>query len=178
MMRPAAKVIAACRGDSHGAVSMPDEFGSRWGTGEVQPTSVGLFNGEGQPVEHPRTFDPFNVRVNLTAHAPIQDSVLVARIDQIGGHTVWHSLSRRNGVTIGLIDGSATAEISFDAPPLLEGTYELTLGITDHTEVHPDDWWERRIRFDARQFAKSDHGVVSIPTSWKIEGASSLVELG
>ena len=178
MIGPAAEVIAAYRGDSHDAVSMPDEFGSRWGTGEIQITSVGLLDNEGQPVEHPRTFDLLNVRVNLTAHAPIQDSVLVARIDQLGGHTVWQSSSRRNGVSIGLINGSATAEISFDAPPLLEGTYELTLGITDHTEVHPYDWWERRIRFDVRQFANSDHGVVSIPTSWKIEGASSIVELG
>ena len=50
-----------------------------------------MIDGEGQPVEHPRTLDPMTIRVNVTARAPTQDSVLVAKIDQLGGHTVWQS---------------------------------------------------------------------------------------
>jgi len=178
MIGPAAEVISAYRGDSHDAVTTPEEFGSRWGSGEIQITSVDLFDGDGQAVQHPRTLDPLSVRVNLTAHAPIQDSVIVAKIDQLGGHTVWQSSTRRNSVSIGLIKESASVELKFPTLPLLEGTYELTLGITDQTEVQPYDWWERRIRFDVRQYVNSDHGVVHIPTQWHVQGADEIAQLG
>ena len=178
MIGPAAEVISAYRGDSHDAVTTPEEFGSRWGSGEIQISSVEMFDGERQPVEHPRTLDPMTIRVNVTAHAPVQDSVLVAKIDQLGGHTVWQSSSRRNGVSVGLIKDAATIELKFPALPLLEGTYELTLALTNQTEVQPYDWWERRIRFDVRQYVSGDHGVVHIPTTWTVEGASDIVQMG
>ena len=146
--------------------------------GEIQITSVDLSDGDGQAVQHPRTLDSLTVKVNLTAHALIQDSVLVAKIDQLGGHTVWQSSTRRNGVSIGLIKDSASVELKFPALPLLEGTYELSLGITDQTEVQLYDWWERRIRFDVRQYVNSDHGVVHIPTKWHVQGADEIVQLG
>ena len=178
MIGPAAEVISAYRGDSHDAVTTREEFGSRWGSGELQIASVDLTDGDGQVVQHLRTLDPFTVRVNLTAHAPVQDSVLVAKIDQLGGHTVWQSSTRRNGVSIGLIKDAASVQLKFPALPLLEGTYELTLGITNQTEVQPYDWWERRIRFDVRQYVSGDHGVVHIPTTWTVEGASDIVQMG
>lgn len=175
---PAADVISEYRGDSHEAVKNPDEVGSRWGSGEIQITSVELLDANGEPVEHPRTLDPVTVRVHVTAHAPIQDTVLVAKIDQLGGHTVWQSSTRRNGVSIGRIENTATIDLAFPSLPLLEGTYELTLAITNLTEIQPYDWWERRIRFDVRQYVNADQGAVHIPTEWTVSGASEIVQLG
>ena len=175
---PSADVISEYRGDSHEATKNPDEIGSRWGSGEIRITSVELLDGVGAPVEHPRTLDPFTIRVHVNAHAPIQDTVLVARIDEMGGHTVWQSSTRRNGVSIGRIDATASIDLSFDALPLLEGTYELTLAITNQTEIQPYDWWERRIRFDVRQYVNADQGVIHIPTQWTVNGADEIVQLG
>ena len=175
---PATDVISQYRGDSHEATRNPDEIGSRWGSGEIQITSVELLDGAGAAVEHPRTLDPFTIRVHVSAHAPIQDTVLVAKIDQMGGHTVWQSSTRRNGVSIGRIENTATVELAFPSLPLLEGTYELTLAITNQTEIQPYDWWERRIRFDVRQYVNADQGVVHIPTTWSVTGASEIVQLG
>lgn len=175
---PAAEVISEYRGDSHEAKKTPDEIGSRWGSGEAQITRVETLDGNRQPVEHPRTLDPLTVRVYLTAHAPIQDSVLIARIDQLGGHTVWQSSTRRNGVTIGRIESNATVDLHFPSLPLLEGTYELTVALTNQTEIQPYDWWERRIRFDVRQYVNADQGIVSIPTTWAVTGADDIIQLG
>ena len=175
---PAADVISEYRGDSHEAAKNPDEIGSRWGSGEIQITRVELLDGDNTPVEHPRTLDPLTVRVHLNAHAPIQDTVLVARIDEMGGHTVWQSSTRRNGVSIGRIDATASIDLTFDALPLLEGTYELTLAITNQTEIQPYDWWERRIRFDVRQYVNADQGVIHMPTQWTVNGADEIVQLG
>ena len=178
MIGPAAEVISAYRGESHDAKKSDDEFGSRWGSGEIQITSVELIGSDGERVEHPRTLDPLTIRVHVVAHAPIQDTVLVAKIDQLGGHTVWQSSTRRNGVSIGRIEQSATIDLAFPELPLLEGTYELTLAITNQTEIQPYDWWERRIRFDVRQYINADQGVVHIPTTWTVDGASDIVQLG
>jgi ABC-2 type transport system ATP-binding protein len=175
---PSADVISQYRGDSHEALKNPDEIGSRWGSGEIQITEVELLDGSGVAVEHPRTLDPFTIRVHVTAHAPIQDTVLVAKIDHVGGHTVWQSSTRRNGVSIGRIENTAIIDLAFPALPLLEGTYELTLAITNQTEIQPYDWWERRIRFDVRQYVNADQGVVHIPSSWTVTGANEIVQLG
>ena len=69
-------------------------------------------------------------------------------------------------------------DLTFPALPLLEGTYELTLALTNQTEVQPYDWWERRIRFDVRQYVSGDHGVVHIPTTWSVDGADDIVQMG
>ena len=175
---PAADVISEYRGDSHEATKTPNEIGSRWGSGEIQITRVELLDGESQVVEHPRTLDPFMVRVHINAYSPVQDTVLVARIDELGGHTVWQSSTRRNGVSIGRINGSATVTLGFPALPLLEGTYELTLAITNQTEIQPYDHWERRIRFDVRQYSTADNGVMHIPSTWAVSGADQTVQLG
>ena len=178
MVGPAAEVISAYRGDSHEARKAPDEIGSRWGSGEIQITRVDLLDGDERPVEHPSTNEPLTIRVDITAHAPVQDTVLVAKIDQLGGGTVWQSSTRRNGVSIGRIDDGARVDLVFPQLPLLEGTYELTLAITNQTEIQPYDWWERRIRFDVRQFVNADQGLVHIPTQWTVTGASDIVQLG
>jgi len=178
MVGPAADVISAYRGDSHDAAPDPDEIGSRWGSGAIQISSVELLDSTGTPVTHPRTGDALNIVVHLSAHAPVQDSVLVARIDELGGHTVWRSSSRRNGVSIGRIGGSADVTLGFPALPLLEGTYELTLAITNQTEIQPYDHWERRIRFDVRQYSTADNGVMHIPSTWAVSGADQTVQLG
>ena len=175
---PAADVISAYRGDSHDAAPDPDEIGSRWGSGEIQISSVDLLDSVGNLVTHPRTGDALNIVVHLSAHAPVQDTVLVARIDELGGHTVWRSSSRRNGVSIGRIDGSADVTLGFPSLPLLEGTYELTLAITNQTEIQPYDHWERRIRFDVRQFSTADNGVMHIPSTWAVSGADQTMQLG
>jgi len=178
LIGPAAEVISAYRGDSHEATKNLDEIGSRWGSGEIQITLVELIDASGDLVESPPTSRPLTIRVHVDAYAPVQDTVLVAKIDQLGGHTVWQSSTRRNGVSIGRIEKSATIDLNFPSLPLLEGTYELTLAITNQTEIQPYDWWERRIRFDVRQFANADQGLVHIPTQWTVTGASDIVQLG
>jgi hypothetical protein len=109
---------------------------------------------------------------------PLQDTVVVVRIDSLTGGTIWGTSTRRNGRTIGLIDGPASVKIEIPSLPLLEGIYDLSVGIMDSTEVHPYDFWERRIRFEVRQFKSYDNGLVSIPAEWTITGARGVVQSG
>ena len=178
MIGPAAEVISAYQGDSHQAERVEGEQGSRWGSGEAQIVGVSLIDAEGNYGALLTTHERATINVDVTAHTPLQDTVVVVRIDSLSGATVWETSTRRNGRTIGLIDGPASVKIAIPSLPLLEGVYDLTVGIMDSTEVHPYDFWERRIRFEVRQFKSYDTGLVSIPAEWTISGARGVVQSG
>lgn len=178
MIGPSAEVISAYLGDSHQAERVEGEQGSRWGSGEGQIVAVDLRdrNGESQSVLN--TLEPASIHVELTAHTPLQDTVVGVRIDSLSGVEVWSTSTRRNGRTIGLIDGPASVDVAIASLPLLEGVYDLTVSLTDHTEIHPYDHWDRRIRFEVQQFKSYDHGLTSIPTEWTITGARGALQTG
>jgi len=178
MIGPAAEVISAYLGESHQAERVEGEQGSRWGSGEAQIVRVSLIDADGNDGALLTTHEPATINVDLTAHTPLQDTVVVVRIDSLSGSTVWETSTRRNGRTIGLIDGPASVKIAIPSLPLLEGVYDLTVGVMDSTEVHPYDFWERRIRFEVRQFKSYDTGLVSIPAEWTISGARGVVQSG
>ena len=69
-------------------------------------------------------------------------------------------------------------DLSIASLPLLEGVYDLSVALTDHTEVHPFDHWERRVRFEVRQFRSYDSGLVHIPAEWTISGTKGVVQSG
>jgi ABC-2 type transport system ATP-binding protein len=178
MLGPAAEVIAAYQGESHQAQRVEGEQGSRWGSGEAQIVAVELRDGDGSPQTLLSTLEPASIHVELTAHTPLQDTVVGVRIDSLAGVEVWSTSTRRNGRTIGLIDGPASVDIAIASLPLLEGVYDLTVSLTDHTEVHPYDHWDRRVRFEVRQYRSYDHGITSIPTEWTITGARGALQTG
>ena len=83
---------------------------------------------------------------------------------------VWGTNTRRSGRTIGLLDGPARVDIAIASLPLLEGVYDLTVALTDHTEMHPYDHWERRVRFEVRQYRSYDAGSCTSPPSGRSPG--------
>lgn len=178
MIGPSAEVISAYQGDSHDAKRVEGEQGSRWGSGEAQIVAVELRDAAGNPQAVLTTLEAATIHVDLTAHTPLQDVVVAVKIDSLAGGPVWGTSTRRSGKTIGLIDGPASVDIAIPSLPLLEGVYDLTVALTDHTEVHPYDYWERRVRFEVRQYKSYDTGMVSIPAEWTITGARGVVQSG
>ena len=178
MLGPAAEVISAYQGDSHQAERVEGEQGSRWGSGEAQIVGVTLRDGYNNVNSVLTTHEAATIDIGISAHTPLQDTVVVVRIDSLAGSTVWETSTRRNGRTIGLIDGPANVKVAIPSLPLLEGVYDLTVGLMDSTEVHPYDFWERRIRFEVRQYKSYDNGLVSIPAEWTITGARGVVQSG
>jgi ABC-type polysaccharide/polyol phosphate transport system ATPase subunit len=178
MLGPAAEVISAYQGDSHRAERVEGEQGTRWGSGEAQIVAVELRDRAGEPKSVLNTLEPASIHVELTAHSPLQDTVVGVRIDSLSGVEVWSTSTRRNGRTIGLIDGPASVDVVIPSLPLLEGVYDLTVSLTDHTEVHPYDHWDRRVRFEVQQFKSYDRGLTSIPTEWTITGARGALQTG
>jgi len=178
MVGPAGEVISAYSGQSHNAVRVEGELGARWGSGEAEITSVKLLGADGQPLDVLTTHDPLTIAIDFRTFRPLQDIVVNMRIDTMNGHAVWGTSTRRCSKAIGLVDGEARAVMTMPHFPILEGTYELTLAVTDHSEMHPFDHWEKRIRFEVRQYTSTDVGLVHIPVQWEITGARGVVQGG
>ena len=176
MVGPAADVISSYQGQSHGARKEIGEIGQRWGSGEIVISEVRLLDGSGDPVMVPTTMDPLTITVQLATHMPIHDAVVTVGIDTLAGHPVWSSSTRRNQLTLGVIDTNAQVEIAIPHLPLLEGVYDLTVAVTDSTEMHPYDHWDKRIRFEVKQFRVYDAGVVHITAAWRATGTRGAFE--
>ncbi len=178
MLGKSAEVISAYQGQSHQAERVEGEQGSRWGSGEAQIVHVELrrlrWRRPGGPHDARAGHDP---RRDDGAHAapghggrrPDRQSRRRCRVgDEHPAQWPHHRADRRTG----------SVDVAIGSLPLLEGVYDLTVALTDHTEVHPYDHWERRVRFEVRQFKSYDTGLVSIPAEWTITGARGALQSG
>jgi ABC-type polysaccharide/polyol phosphate transport system ATPase subunit len=163
------KIVSEYEGVSHNAkVRVEGEIGERWGSGEADITKVELLDGEKNPKEMFATGRPMTIRVHLDAHVPIKDAVVGIRITHLHGTNVWGTNTKRRAFAIPRIHGESSIDLDIGSLPLLEGTYDLTVALSDHAEVHPFDHWEKRIRFDVHQYDTFDEGLVSIESTWKL----------
>lgn len=168
----AADVITKYRGESHDGKRVDGELGTRWGSQEAEITAAGFVDLDGQPITLLTTLQPARLRVEYDAHRPLQDTVFGFRIDTVHGQLVWGTSTRLAGKTMSVLDGPGSVELDVAALPLLEGVYDLSVSITDHTEHLAYDHWERRVRFEVRQFGTNDAGLFHMPVSWRFDSAS------
>jgi len=175
MVGRADDVIAKYLGDAVPVAAVSEERGTRFGTGEAQIVGISMLDGDGNSVDGATTLEPLTLAIDITTHRPLQDLVIHVNIDSIHGHMMWGTSSRRAGQALSLVDGPARVEISIPSFPLLEGTYDLSVGIVDSPETHTFDRWEKKIRFDVRQYRSYALGAVDIPATWKVSGARGVV---
>ena len=106
--------------------------------------------------------------VHYDAPTPVNDAVFGVRITHLHGMNVWGSNTKRKGVQIPRLFGTGSVDLEIASLPLLEGTYDLTVALSDVAEVNPFDHWEKRIRFDVHQHDTFDEGTVNINGRWTI----------
>jgi hypothetical protein len=132
----------------------------------MQIVAVQLLEESGNEAKVFSTGRPMHIRIELVSHRPIRDPVVSARIEQLHGLPLWSSSTRKRRHTIDVVDGPASVDVEIESLVLLEGVYSLTLSVTDHTELHPYDHWERRIHFEVRQTDVYDAGAVFMPSTF------------
>jgi ABC-2 type transport system ATP-binding protein len=168
MIGNATEVVQSYTGASHEARVEPDELGSRWGSGEVQIRSVQLLDEHGAVMPIVRSGRPLTIKVDFEALTPVDEVVCGVAIHQLHGPLMIGTNTRRRGVTLGRVRNHGSASLTFDSFPLLEGVYDLTVAVTDSTEVHPYDHWEKRIRFEVDQTGTYDVGAVLVHGNWAV----------
>jgi ABC-type polysaccharide/polyol phosphate transport system ATPase subunit len=165
---PAYSVVSDYTGESHNAIDhAADEIGERWGTGEVQIKNVELQDHLGNPSRVFRSGQSMRIKIDTSTTNDIYDAVCGVRITHLHGFNVWGSNTKRRGEKLPTLRGQNSIEITIDELPILEGTYDLTVAVSDMSETHAYDHWEKKIRFEVRQFNTFDEGILNISPTWK-----------
>jgi ABC-type polysaccharide/polyol phosphate transport system ATPase subunit len=173
MVGDAMKVVAEYTGVSHDALpKVEGELGERWGSGEVQITQVEFLDSTGKPLPLVTTGKPVTIRVHFDAFSPIKNPVVGIRVTHLHGPIVWGANTKRRAAFISEMHGPGYIDIVIPDAPFLEGTYDLTVAISDKTEVHAFDHWEKRIRFDVHQHDVFDEGYVTVESTWDVNHAT------
>ena len=165
---PSYEVIGKYAGQSHDAAPKAEgEIGERWGSHEAEITRAEFVNADGVPVHVLKTGEPISLQIDYTAHMPIKEPVFGIRITHLHGTNVWGSNTKRMGFQPTTLNNSGTITLNIPELPILAGTYDLTIALTDQHETYEYDHWERRVRFDVVQYNSFDEGLIQIEANWQ-----------
>lgn len=169
MLGNAYGVVSEYTGDAHGARPTEDgDIGERWGSGEALIERVEILDERGQSSRVLRSGQLSTIRIHVSTHAPLDDLVCGVRVTHLHGFNVWGTNTKRRNFRIPTLNGQHVIELEIPRLPILEGTYELTIALSDMAEVHEYDHWEKRTRFEVRQDGTYDEGVVNVTAQWSI----------
>ena len=166
---PSFEVVQNYNGASHHAIDRKEnQIGDRWGSGEATISKVELIKA-GSIASLFTTNEDMKIRIHYSAPTGIKDAVVGIRITHLHGMNVWGTNTKRNGIKIPFLRDEGFIDLDIDTLRLLEGTYDLTIALSDITEMNAYDHWEKRVRFDVRQIDTFDEGTVALIGSWSAE---------
>jgi ABC-2 type transport system ATP-binding protein len=163
----AQEVVSNYYATSHDAMPVEGgEIGQRWGSGEVSISKVQLLNKDkiAQRIFH--TGEPLNIAIDYTSQIDITNASIAVGISHLHGTDIWGTSTEKSSVKLPITIGPSSLNLELKTLPLLNGTYDLTVAITDQSGVHEFDHWEKRIRFDVHQDDIYDSGLVDISSKW------------
>jgi ABC-type polysaccharide/polyol phosphate transport system ATPase subunit len=167
MYGPATDVVNEYNGMSHAArPRVEGELGQRWGSGEVSIVDVSLRNMRNTETTKFHSGKPMSISVVYTSDISLDNCCVAVRITELHGTEVWGTTSERQGVNIPITRGEGSLTLGIADLPLLQGTYDISVSISDHGEIHEFDHWEKRTRFEVVQDTMREDGLIHLNTSW------------
>jgi ABC-type polysaccharide/polyol phosphate transport system ATPase subunit len=165
---PAAQLVSEYTGASQESMTRDEgEIGERWGSGEGRIVSIELLDEHGAKLKTPATGKPLTIRISYEAHLPLKRPVIGLRINHLHGAIVWGATTRKRGVVVEQIVGPGHVDLVIPNLPLLEGTYDISVALSNFSEVHIYDHWEKKVRFDVAQHGVFDQGFVTVDSHWE-----------
>jgi ABC-type polysaccharide/polyol phosphate transport system ATPase subunit len=150
----------------------------RWGTGEIEITAIGMFDADGESSHVFETGRSFAVRLEYKVLKDTKRPVFGLGIYRSDGTYVNGSNHqwRHDPIEIEHLAAGeeGTVEMSFESMPLLGGQYYLTTFLYDHSKASPTaiDHREHAITFEVVDGAHHQHGILYLPTRWRMERRS------
>jgi lipopolysaccharide transport system ATP-binding protein len=169
MIGPALKVVNEYSGLSHGAEEATEgDMGKRWGTHEVEITDIQILDESGVSTENIQTGKSATIRIHYFAHELIEDVVAGIRITDMFGANIWGTNSKRRGTKFPPLVGEGSIDLVVQRIPLLKGSFDLSVGLRDWSEVHAYDYWGKKIQIHVTQPDIYDEGLLTTDAFWKI----------
>ena len=168
---PSYEVVSEYTGAAHHVEkqhndSISEQDMDRWGTGEVRIVGITLTSSHDEETSTFESGSPFRVRVDYEILTPIAELVVGIRITHLHGFNVFGSNTKRRGLPLDVHRNRGSVEFHVDQLPVLEGTFDLTIDVSDNAEVNPYDHLEKAIRFNVIQKGTFDEGVTRVGGTW------------
>ena len=151
----------------------------RWGSGEIEVTEVELVGADGAPTHVLHTDQPFTIRMHWRAQEECKAPVFGIGLYRSDGTYVNGSNHhwREQPLVIGPVSAGeeGTVEVSSARLQLLHGQYYLTTFLYDHSKPAPTpvDHREHVLTFEVLDVRRNQHGILSLPSRWRVERRSS-----
>ena len=169
MTGPASDVISEYTGTTYGNFAREDASSkTRWGSGEAQITQVTTLDASEQPIDTLSSGGEFRLRLELNSHVRIESPVLRVQMETMSGELVWSTTTQRGTATLRVLDGPAVAMLQIPSLPLADGTYYVSVSITDATGTTEFDHCQHWAKIHVVGGQPNDGGVVALPSSWSI----------
>jgi ABC-type polysaccharide/polyol phosphate transport system ATPase subunit len=108
------------------------------------------------------TGEPLNVRVWYQASEPVTGAEFVIEIQNENGEVIFRTDSDILGCRFDLVEGPGAFEFQFASFPLLDGAYDVNLGVQSRLGGVMFDWKEAACRFEV-MFPGRSTGFVDLP---------------
>ena len=169
MRGPAADVIAHYTGESYDAHTTKDaDLRERWGSGAAHINAIRLLDAAGQPTDRVTTNSAAAIVIDITPQEKLQSPIVRSTISTLDGTVLWSSTSQNAQPRLRQMSEPTTLRVNIDRLPLLEGSYFLSVAITDATGTTEFDHCRNWVRFDVHQDELFEEGVVAINSSWTL----------
>ncbi len=106
--------------------------------------------------------EPLTVRVGYEATEPVDDVVFGIAVHDVRGELVFGANTETLEMPLGVIDGTGQVAFCFERIPLLDGSYDLIIGVHRHADGPVYDWRENQDRFEVMNPARTV-GLVALP---------------
>jgi ABC-type polysaccharide/polyol phosphate transport system ATPase subunit len=141
----------------------------RWGSREIEITSVELIGPDGTPGHVFQSGDPLTVRVKLRSPVEMNDFVIGVGLFNAEGVCCYGTntdIEELKGVRI---LGDAEANFSIERLDLVEGTYKLDVAVHKQ-DGYPYDYHRLLYTFRVKSRTK-DVGIYRLPHRWTFSGS-------
>jgi ABC-2 type transport system ATP-binding protein len=163
------EVVDAYMADAHAGRVASEVDGVRWGSGEVRVHKVELLDAHGCPASLVHTGDTVTVRMHYRAERRVTRPVFGFAFVRIDGVGVTSPDLSDAGAVPPFVEGEGHVDALVRDLPLLEGTYDVSIGVGDTAELVTYDHWEKPLRFDVdrgRPFER--RGLVTVRPEWTV----------
>jgi lipopolysaccharide transport system ATP-binding protein len=161
---------SARQGAPEGGRESKDDSSWRWGSGEASITQVQFLDEEGQPHSSFETGAPLIVRICFIAHERIEKPQFGLALHHVGGFHISGPNTVFSGFDIHAIEGTGYIDYVVDSLPLLEGTYLVSVSLTDQEGLGMYDYQHQAHTLHVHQSSavKERYGSILIPATWRM----------
>lgn len=154
-------------GTSHKTFHKADETnGERWGNNEFIVDRVELLNHNEESTDVVHTGRRMTVRIHYKRNSSVDDVIAGLRISHLHGTQVFATNSRRRESELGQFGDSGYVDLVIPRVPMLAGTFQISVDLSDSSELNTYDHWGQCFTFDVLQDTIQDEGLVTIDATW------------